>query len=84
MKGYAEIHLQRVSCWERLGRLTRERIAKAHPDTGGHPGLVHNWGNPEARAILKASEERWRKIAKRFDAQYAAAIERHKKQIPAK
>lgn len=39
----------------------RNRLRRLHPETNGMPGLVHNWGNEEARAMLRRSNERaWR------------------------
>ena len=39
-------------------RVAIAQAAKAHPDTGGCPLLVHNWGNDHARAIMARKDRR--------------------------
>lgn len=39
-------------------RLAIAQAAKAHPETGGSPLLVHNWGNDRARAAMARKDRR--------------------------
>ena len=40
----------------------RRSAKKAHPETGGNPTLVHNWGNEAAKAAWERAWGRWYKI----------------------
>lgn len=39
-------------------QLAIKNAARAHPDTGGSPLLVHNWGNDAARAAMRRKDRR--------------------------
>lgn len=50
-------------------------LAKAaHPETGGHLGMVHNWGNDAAKAVIAAGDKRWAKISAAYDRRYNALL----------
>jgi len=54
--------------WKALNEALRNRLARVHPETGGHIGLVHNWGNPAAREAVAQFWKSWRAYSDRIDA----------------
>lgn len=48
----------------------RKRLARLHPATGGHLGLVHNWGNDAARAAVREADKRWQRFSAWHDKRY--------------
>ncbi|CAB4187883.1 hypothetical protein UFOVP1166_8 [uncultured Caudovirales phage] len=44
----------------------------AHPETGGHLGMVHNWGNDAAKAVVERGLDRWACISKAYDNRFDA------------
>ena len=62
----------------KMWRLFCERqiaLAKAaHPETGGHLGMVHNWGNEAARSVVERGDARWSKIDAAYEKRYDALI----------
>ena len=62
----------------RLSLLFCERqiaLAKAaHPETYGHLGMVHNWGNEAARAVVERGNDRWSQITVACDRRHDALL----------
>ena len=52
------------------------RLARLDPATGGHIGLVHNWGNPESRAALASANAKRAKYLAYRDTVYSQILER--------
>jgi hypothetical protein len=50
-------HTNRLWYWH--SRALASRLARVHPETGGHYGMAHNWGNAEAQSALVLGRERW-------------------------
>ena len=74
MKTIQEIYTRRTRAYQAsTARATREAMA-AHPATGGHWGMVHNWGNDEARAAIERHHVRWARLDAKFDRQYHKAL----------
>lgn len=48
--------------WEAWSRRTQKLSRIAHPETGGSPHLIHNWGNDAARGVMARASRRWEAI----------------------
>ena len=57
MKTTGNIYDQHQRIYASLMNVTKMRIKRAHPETDGNSLLAHNWGNDEAKAVLKWSYE---------------------------
>jgi len=55
---------------DRAVRLAYQQAAKHHPETGGHPLMVHNWGNEAARAVWNREAARMRRVGDYCDREY--------------
>ncbi len=53
-----QVYAQWQRLYETIMRLGYCRAKVAHPETGGHPLYIHNWGKPEARLAVARAEER--------------------------
>ena len=53
------------------------RIARVHPATNGHIGLVHNWGNAAAREAVSKAQARWDSYQARYDREARALMLAH-------
>ena len=63
--------------WRAHCEALQAELARLHPATGGHIGLVHNWGNPAAREALARSWIRWRKFSDKCEAMGRELIRQH-------
>ena len=77
MKTHHELYAQKQRMSQRAMRVMRQACRRAHPETEGHPLLVHNWGNPESKAADARHNARWHRIADALDARYAEAEHRN-------
>ena len=50
------------------------RVRKLHPETNGHLGMVHNWGNEAARQAVTQADARWHRFAAYYDKRISDAI----------
>lgn len=55
------------SRWRVLSAALHNRLMRVHPETGGHMGLVHNWGNAAAREAVARFWQSWRAYADSAD-----------------
>ena len=67
MKTLYDISTQRERVYAKLRALARKRACAAHPDTGGHPNLIHNWGNAAAKKVWYDAYARWARHSQAFD-----------------
>lgn len=65
---------KRHRAWRAFCGRQRKLGALAHPATGGDAGLIHNWGNDEARAVVARGWARWRAYQAASDAVYRRLI----------
>lgn len=65
--------------WRAHSEALRNRVARVHPETGGHLGLVHNWGNAAAREAVEKAESAWRRYADKADARINALMRAYAK-----
>lgn len=63
--------------WARHSEALRNRVRALHPETGGHLGLAHNWGNAAAKEAIRAANQRWRKYADMHDKRANALMRAH-------
>lgn len=60
--------------WRAHSEALRNRVARVHPATGGHIGLVHNWGNAAAREAVTKANAAWRRYADSVDCRVNALM----------
>ena len=65
--------------WRAHCEALRNRVARLHPETGGHIGLVHNWGNPAAREAVAKAGAAWRRYADSADKRINALMRDYSK-----
>lgn len=63
--------------WEAHSAALIARVAKVHPETGGHLGCAHNWGNAAARDAIAKAQARWDKYHARYERQARALMLAH-------
>lgn len=56
--------------WRAHCETLQARVAALHPETGGHLGLAHNWGNAAAREAIRRADSRWQRISAALDRRY--------------
>lgn len=67
MKTLEALYVQHNRIYNRLTERARKRAKAAHPETGGEPLLVHNWGNETAKAAWAQMSETAAKVQKAYD-----------------
>ena len=74
MNQYEQLAAQWRLLSDRLGRrqywhdrALHNRLCRLHPETAGHWGLIHNWGNAAAREALAKSQARLRAYWRHID-----------------
>jgi hypothetical protein len=65
---------RRSKAWRLFCQRQKALARKADPATGGHLGMVHNWGNQAARDVVARGEGRWKRVQAAFDARYDALL----------
>ena len=53
---------QKIRLWYACMAQGRRDAKTLHPETGGNPTLVHNWGNEAAKAAWGRAWNRWYRI----------------------
>lgn len=76
MKTTQQIYDQHSRIYRMLGARCQRLAANAHPETGGNVGLVHNWGNDAAKAIVADCDRIWSRVDKCYKRLYAEAEHR--------
>ena len=69
-----DIFNQLERCMKLVNRMAIKRAKLAHPDTGGMPLYVSNWGNTEARLAWARRDQRMRHILNAYNVSYDQAI----------
>lgn len=63
IEGTRALLARRRAIADRLVDLAYRQSAKHHPETGGHPLLIHNWGNDAAKAVWAREEKRYCRVS---------------------
>lgn len=63
--------------WATFTARQRKLGAVLDPRTGGHAGMIHNWGNDAARAALRRGWARWHAYAAAIEPAIDAAMREH-------
>lgn len=72
-KSLADICAQRDRIIRRISDRARASACAAHPETGGHPQYVHNWGNDAAKAAWALERVRSTRVWKIAERVFAVA-----------
>lgn len=76
MKTYEQLNIQCRRIQIKIADQTRRRTRLAHPATEGMPGLIGNWGNEEARRLLRVEAQRHDRVYRAFHKLSRAAMHR--------
>lgn len=74
LKRFQALYACKRRFWNRNQSRAMAVCAKLHPATGGNLGLVHNWGNEQAKAAARYHVDLWRKFSDRIDAKISEAM----------
>ena len=80
MKTTRNIYDQHQRIYASLISVTKMRIERSHPETGGNLLCAHNWGNDGAKAAIKWMDEQNKKERTLYETMYnLAEHQRHGK-----